>query len=97
MDLHSLITEQRNPNTFDIDERSTLEIVTLINREDARVAPAVEAALDEIAALVDAAVNAISNGGRLIYVAPAPVDDSACSTPRNARPPSASTRGGSSA
>lgn len=68
MDLHSLITEQRNPNTFDIDERSTLEIVTLINREDARVAPAVEAALDEIAALVDAAVNAISNGGRLIYV-----------------------------
>lgn len=68
MDLHGLITEQRNPNTFDIDERSTIEIVTLINREDARVASAVEAALPEIATLVDAAVNAIADGGRLIYV-----------------------------
>jgi len=68
MDLRGLITEQRNPHTFDIDERSTLEIVTLINQEDARVAPAVEAALHAIAALVDAAVSAIANGGRLIYV-----------------------------
>ncbi|MCS6826369.1 MAG: N-acetylmuramic acid 6-phosphate etherase [Caldilinea sp.] len=68
MDLHSLITEQRNPNTFDIDERSTIEIVTLIHQEDARVAPAVQEALGAIAALVEAAVKAISNGGRLIYV-----------------------------
>ncbi len=68
MDLHKLITEQRNPNTLTIDEMDTLDIVTTINREDARVAAAVELALYEIAALVDAAAAALANGGRLIYV-----------------------------
>ncbi|HAJ37809.1 MAG TPA: N-acetylmuramic acid 6-phosphate etherase [Chloroflexi bacterium] len=68
MDLSKLITEQRNPTTLTIDEMDSLDIVTTINREDARVAAAVELALYEIAALVDAATAALSNGGRLIYV-----------------------------
>ncbi|MFN3335185.1 MAG: N-acetylmuramic acid 6-phosphate etherase [Caldilinea sp.] len=68
MDLHKLITEQRNPNTLTIDEMDALDIVTTINQEDARVAAAVELALYEIAALVDAATSALANGGRLIYV-----------------------------
>lgn len=68
MDLSKLITEQRNPNTMTIDELDAYAIVTLINQEDARVATAVELALYEIAALVDAATEALSNGGRLIYV-----------------------------
>ena len=68
MDLTKLITEQRNPHTLTIDELSTLDIVTLINVEDARVAAAIEVVLYEIAALVDAVVGALSAGGRLIYV-----------------------------
>ncbi len=68
MDLSKLITEQRNPNTQRIDELATLDVVRLINAEDARVAEAVCANLPTIAALVDAAVAALSNGGRLIYV-----------------------------
>jgi N-acetylmuramic acid 6-phosphate etherase len=68
MELGKLITEQRNPNTWTIDEMSTLDLVTTINREDARVAAAVEPALYEIAALVDATAAALANGGRLIYV-----------------------------
>lgn len=68
MDLTRLITEQRNPHTLTIDELSTLDIVTLINAEDARVAAAIEVVLYEIAALVDAVVAALESGGRLIYV-----------------------------
>ncbi|MFO7631885.1 MAG: N-acetylmuramic acid 6-phosphate etherase [Caldilinea sp.] len=68
MDLSKLITEQRNPSTLTIDELDTLDILTQINREDARVAAAVELVIYEIAALVDASVGALSSGGRLIYV-----------------------------
>lgn len=68
MDLSKLITEQRNPNTMTIDGMDAFNIVALINQEDARVAAAIEPSLYEIAALVDAATEALSNGGRLIYV-----------------------------
>jgi N-acetylmuramic acid 6-phosphate etherase len=68
MDLSKLITEQRNPSTLTIDEMDSLDIVTTINQEDARVAAATELVLYEVAALVDAVVEALANGGRLIYV-----------------------------
>ena len=41
-ELSPLITESRNPNTFDIDIMSTREIIQLINSEDKKVAEAVE-------------------------------------------------------
>ena len=41
MDYKSLLTEQVNPDTFDIDLCSSREIVELINREDQKVAEAV--------------------------------------------------------
>ena len=44
------------------------EIVTLMNREDRRVAFAVEREIPAIARAVDAIVAGIRNGGRLIYV-----------------------------
>lgn len=68
MDWTGLLTEQRNPHTLNIDELPTLDIVTLINAEDARVAAAIKASLREIAALVDVVVAALGSGGRLIYV-----------------------------
>ena len=39
-----------------------------MNAEDALVAPAVGAVLDEVATLVDQIVNAIRAGGRLFYI-----------------------------
>jgi len=61
-------TEQPNPRSRGLDFKSTREILRLINREDARVAPAVAVELPRIARAVDAIVRALRRGGRLIYV-----------------------------
>jgi N-acetylmuramic acid 6-phosphate etherase len=68
VDLSRLTTEQRNPDTLDIDLMSSLEIVTTINRQDALVPEAIRGCLSMIAALVDRIVEAIMAGGRLIYI-----------------------------
>jgi len=47
---------------------SSLEIVRLINDEDATVAPAVRRALPQIARAIDVVAAALRAGGRLIYV-----------------------------
>ena len=47
--LNKLPTEQRNPNTADIDRLSTLEMVRRINDEDKKVAFAVERELESVA------------------------------------------------
>jgi N-acetylmuramic acid 6-phosphate etherase len=62
-----MLTEGRNPRSKDIDRRSTLEILEIINAEDATVPGAVAAALPEIARAVDAVVASFRAGGRLIY------------------------------
>jgi N-acetylmuramic acid 6-phosphate etherase len=61
------ITEERNPRTAAIDELSSLEIVRLINDEDAGVAAAVRRELPQIARAVDVAVERLHRGGRLYY------------------------------
>jgi len=61
------LTEQRNPRTGRIDVASSLEIVDLINAEDALVAPAVRAERERIAGAIDLAVAAFERGGRLLY------------------------------
>jgi len=66
--LNSLLTEQRNPNTLDIDELPARAIVARINQEDRRVPAIIGEHLDEIAALVDCIVDAFQQGGRLVYV-----------------------------
>ncbi|WP_145802587.1 N-acetylmuramic acid 6-phosphate etherase [Kribbella amoyensis] len=60
-------TEQRNPRTLAIDAVGTTEILGMVNAEDARVAGAVNAVLPELARAVDAAVEAVRNGGRVHY------------------------------
>src|SRR5438093_3824574 len=62
------LTEQRNPRTERIDVASTLEIVGLLNAEDATVAGAVRAVRAELARAIDLVVDALGGGGRLIYV-----------------------------
>jgi N-acetylmuramic acid 6-phosphate etherase len=61
-------TEQRNDASADIDSKSPLEIVAIINSEDKKVPLAVEKILPGIAALADDIVASFKKGGRLIYI-----------------------------
>ena len=68
-DRSKLLTEQRNPRTITIDSKTTLEIIDIINAEDASVFSAIHKERQTIAKAVDLIVDAISKeGGRLIYV-----------------------------
>jgi N-acetylmuramic acid 6-phosphate etherase len=66
-ELNNLTTEQRNPHSMDIDSSATLEVLKIINEEDKTVPVAVEKELKYIAKAVDMIVDAIKNGGRLLY------------------------------
>ena len=66
-ELNRLTTEQRNLNSMQIDSKSTIEILKIINDEDKTVALAVEKEIKYIAEAVDIIVNSIKNGGRLLY------------------------------
>jgi N-acetylmuramic acid 6-phosphate etherase len=63
-----MTTERRNPRSVDIDLFPTERILKIINAEDATVAPAVAAAIPEIARAVDLAVESIRRQGRIIYI-----------------------------
>ena len=67
VELQKIATEQRNPNTMNIDTLSTLNMVKLINQEDHRVADAVGEVTDKIAQAVDVIAEKLAAGGRLIY------------------------------
>ena len=66
--LKDLPTEQPLPATRDLDRMSSLEIATLINREDSTVAIAIRRALPQIARAIDIVADSLRHGGRLIYV-----------------------------
>ena len=66
--LESLLTEQRNPASERIDAVSTAELLAIINREDQKVAHAVEREIPNIAAALDAIAERYQRGGRLFYV-----------------------------
>src|SRR5581483_4113683 len=68
MELDELLTEARNHRSQGLDRRSTRELVELMNEEDATVPAAVAAAADGIASAIDAIVERLAAGGRLIYV-----------------------------
>ncbi|TNV20134.1 N-acetylmuramic acid 6-phosphate etherase [Buttiauxella sp. B2] len=68
MNLGSLVSETRNPQTMDLDCLSTLAMVERFNQQDALVAGAVEKTLPEVAKAVDAASESLKAGGRLIYM-----------------------------
>ena len=66
--LSTLITEQRNPNSMDVDRLSAIEIVQLMNEEDKQVPLAIEKCLPQIAQAVERIVTAFQQGGRLVYI-----------------------------
>jgi N-acetylmuramic acid 6-phosphate etherase len=61
-------TERANQASADLEARSTLEILEIMNSEDARVADAVGERLTEIRDAVDAIVVRVRDGGRLVYL-----------------------------
>ncbi len=60
-------TEERNPRTLDIDIRPTVDMLRMINDEDANVASAVRSALPALAEAVDLASAALRAGHRVHY------------------------------
>ncbi len=66
--LGLLPTEARNPASERLDQLSTLEMLELINAEDATVAAAVHAELPHIARAIDEVAARFAQGGRLFYV-----------------------------
>src|SRR5919199_4352817 len=62
------VTEQENPRTRGLSSLPTLEVVRLMNEEDARVAGAVGRVLPEVARVVEGVVERLRAGGRLFYV-----------------------------
>lgn len=66
--LSALVTEMRNENSMTIDNMSTSEILSVINKEDLKVALAVQQVLPDIEMAVDRIYQALKNGGRLFYV-----------------------------
>jgi len=66
--LSELVSEERNPDSMDLDILGSLELVTRINQQDKQVPLAVEKELPHIAKAVDLISAAFSVGGRLFYV-----------------------------
>lgn len=61
------MSQDRLEASLDIDKASSLEIIRIIQDEDAKVAAAVSAERDRIAHAVDQIVERLSHGGRLFY------------------------------
>jgi len=62
------VTEAENPRTSNLSSLSSLEIIALMNDEDALVATAVRAVLPDIAKAIDQIVERLRNSGRLFYI-----------------------------
>lgn len=67
-ELSALITESRNPDSYEIDVMDTVDVVRLFNSEDKKVSLAVEKEIPYIAQAVEIITEAFKKGGRLIYV-----------------------------
>lgn len=66
--LDAMSSEARNPDSWDIDLLSSLEIVKRINAEDQTVAQSITSCLEQVAAVADRIVEAFDAGGRLVYL-----------------------------
>lgn len=66
--LNNMVSEERNPNTMQIDLMATQNILSAINQEDQYVPKAIENCIEPIAQAVDIIVEAFKQGGRLIYI-----------------------------
>ncbi|NDJ16082.1 N-acetylmuramic acid 6-phosphate etherase [Myxacorys almedinensis] len=63
-----LLTEQVNPDSANLDQLSTLEIVDVFNREDAKTISAIASVRQALATAIDRAADQLRQGGRLFYI-----------------------------
>ena len=63
-----MLTEKPNSNTLHLHKMSALEIVEIMNVEDATVTDSVREVLTEIASAVELIAERLEKGGRLFYV-----------------------------
>ena len=68
LNLKNMSTETRNQNTMNLDIMTPLEVVTVMNQEDAKVPEAIKPALPNIAQCVTWAIESIETGGRIVYM-----------------------------
>ncbi|MDG6155124.1 N-acetylmuramic acid 6-phosphate etherase [Lactococcus formosensis] len=68
MNLEKLTTERRNEETFGLDEMSVSTALEKMNKEDKKVAEAVEKALPMIEPVIEKTIESFNQGGRLIYL-----------------------------
>lgn len=68
IDLTKIETEQRNQNSLSIDKENTIEILRIINNEDAKIAGAIKDKILIIAKVIDLIFDRFTKGGRLIYI-----------------------------
>jgi N-acetylmuramic acid 6-phosphate etherase len=66
--LEHLTTEARNPASEDLDSLTPLQLVELINREDAKCTAAVAEQAPAIAKGIEIIAHRLTHGGRLIYI-----------------------------
>lgn len=68
MERTELTTETRNQATAHLDTMTALEVVTIMNQEDATVPRAIKRVLPQIAKAVEMTAAHLANGGRMFYV-----------------------------
>lgn len=68
MNLENLTTERRNEETFGLDEMSVSTALEKMNKEDKKVAEAVEKALPMIEPVIEKTIESFNHGARLIYL-----------------------------
>ncbi|WP_281278315.1 N-acetylmuramic acid 6-phosphate etherase [Thalassotalea litorea] len=66
--LNAMVSEERNPNTMQIDVMTSREVLECLNDEDAYVPVAVQRCIGPITDAVEMIVTAFAKGGRLIYL-----------------------------
>ncbi len=63
-----LLTEQNNPESRNLDQLNSLEIVDLFNQEDTKTIEAIAKSRIQLAQTIDITAKALDKGGRLFYV-----------------------------
>ncbi|MHC4292516.1 MAG: N-acetylmuramic acid 6-phosphate etherase [Planctomycetota bacterium] len=67
-ELVNLVTEARNPDSENIDDKSAEEILRIINCQDHMISEVVKGQIPYITQAVDILVEAFKGGGRLFYI-----------------------------
>ncbi|MGK7931407.1 MAG: N-acetylmuramic acid 6-phosphate etherase [Microcystaceae cyanobacterium] len=63
-----LLTEQNNPNSQNLDQLTSLELVDLFNQEDTQTLKAIAQARQALAQAIDVTTDSLRQGGRLFYI-----------------------------